>query len=112
MLEQPTLPNHKQLKITCRVEAGCLGPQGESLINDYCDYAEQQFNQEKAHFVSWHVCPRTDRSLPELQYYVGNRRLSQTQAARYLNHFEHDIDTFEMEAHERIVCLIEQYMGR
>jgi len=89
------VPEHLRLNITLRIEAGCLGPKGDSLLDDFCKVAQKQFDNIRPHFINWKVLPRRDKSLPEIQFQIEQRNLNRHQTNSYLKSFDEDVDKFE-----------------
>jgi len=106
------LADEKKLTIIFRVEAGCLGPEGASHVSRFCAQALKVFNKVHSEFLNWQVVPRDDKSLPELGYSIGARPLAREHAAKYLNHFNIQIDEFEMGLFDQLPEMIDQYFGR
>lgn len=112
MKNQLPLPQEKKLGVLFRVEPGCLGPAGKDHVDDFCRFAHKEVERIDADFVHWEIIPRYDKTLPETQYGVGNKRLNHDQAAKYLAIFNKQLDEFEGHFHDRLTQLIEQYLGR
>ena len=106
------LPQDKKLTIVFRVESGCLGPDGAIHIEEFCRFAQKEFETVDADFVHWKIEPRHDKSLAEMQYQVSNKKLNHDQAAKYLGVFNKDLDEFEKHLHNKFALLIDQYLGR
>lgn len=107
-----SLPQAKKLAVLVRVEPGCLGPKGTEEIDLFCDYAQEKFEHVDASFIHWDIAPRRDKKLPELQYQINNRNLSNKKAELYLAHFNKCVNEFEDHFHEELDDAIEQYLGR
>ena len=105
------LPQDKKLTVIFRIEPGCLGPEGESHIDEFCRYAQKEVESIDADFVHWILTPRKDKSLPEMQYQVSNKVLTHDKADRYLDVFEKSLDEFEEHLHAGVTHLIDQYLG-
>lgn len=105
------LPQDKKLNVTFRVESGCLGPEGDSLIDGFCNFAQQEVETLNADFVNWEIVPRHDKSLPEMEYKISNKKLSHDKAERYLELFEKELNEFEEHLHEKIAILIDLHLG-
>ena len=71
----PQLPDSKKLTVVYRVEPGCLGPTGRDNIEAFCDYANKELAPTDSGFVNWEIMPRYDKSLPEMQYLIANKKL-------------------------------------
>lgn len=106
------LPQEKKLTIIFRVESGCLGPRGTTHIEEFCHFAQQEFASVDADFIHWEIMPRHDKSLAEMQYQVGNKKLSHDKAEKYLAVFDKELDEFEGHLHKKFAELIDQYLGR
>jgi|TARA_B110000008_G_scaffold163683_1_gene164021 hypothetical protein len=109
MSELP-LSEDKKLSITFRVEPGCLGPQGARLITDFCDMARPEFKMLAADYVIWDIVPRSDKTLPEIQYSLLEKRISASQAEQYLALFDRHLEDLESDFDDRLEALINQYM--
>jgi len=112
MKDNLPLPQEKKLMVIFRVEPGCLGPNGNQLVEQFCQFAQKKVELIDADFVHWEILPRFDKSLPEMQYRVGNKKLTHDKAARYLDLFEKNLDDFEGHLHNKLALLVEQYQGR
>jgi len=97
------------LTLVYRVEPGCLGPEGISQIEDFCQFAQSNISTANHNFLSMEIIPRYDKSISELQYQVNNKTLSQDQVVKYLSIFKQDISSIEDDFHEEIANLIEKY---
>ncbi|MDH5392391.1 MAG: hypothetical protein OEY11_04295 [Gammaproteobacteria bacterium] len=106
-----TLPDEKKLTVIFRIEAGCLGPSGEEHVNDFCQYVEEQVSSIEPNLVHWHIVPRTNKTLPEMEYNINHKKLSHDKAGRYLKLFSKNINDFEEHLHDRTAFLVEQYLG-
>lgn len=105
------LPQEKKLTVLFRVEAGCLGPNGEAHVDRFCDFAQAEVANLEAEFIHWEIVPRSDKSKPEMEYRIGGRSLNHDMARRYLDAFEQNLDEFEEHLNERILHLIERYQA-
>ena len=111
MVHNLPVPEDKILTLTFRVEPGCLGPDGISQIKDFCQFAQSQLSTSNSNFLLMKVIPRYDKSIPELQYQINNKTLSQSQVTKYLDLFNQDISNIEENFHEEIANLIEEYIA-
>jgi len=105
------LPQDKKLTVLFRVEPGCLGPDGKEYIEEFCSFAQKEVESIDSDFVHWDIVPRHDKSLPEMQYKVGGKRLTHDKAEKYLEIFKKNLDEFEGHLHEKLSLLIGQYLG-
>ena len=112
MTNNPAPHRDLKLTITMRLEPGCLGPDGDEHIDGFCRVVQERLGTVDATFVHWSFIPRHDKSLPEVQYDIAGKRLSESMAQRYLERFGRQFDEFEEQLHDRIAGLIEQYLGR
>lgn len=106
------LPDNKKLTVEFRVEAGCLGPQGEDHVEAFCEFAQKAFESIDADFVHWLLVPRLDKSQPEKQYKINNKIMTHDQAAKYLALFEKSLDEFDNHLDDRLIELVGQYQAR
>jgi hypothetical protein len=93
----------------CRLEPGCLGPEGVEHIEAFCALAEKEVATIDSDFVHWEMVPRYNKKEAEMQYRIDNKNLSHDKAARYLELFAKDLDEFEQHLHEKLSYLIEHY---
>ncbi|MEZ8141804.1 hypothetical protein A1OO_04620 [Enterovibrio norvegicus FF-33] len=105
------LPEEMKLNVICRLEPGCLGPQGASKIDDFCQYIEQDMQALNSDSVTLNVVPRNDKSLPEIQFTVMGKMMSRSQAAKYLERLDQSLDDFEALFEGKLETLIDKYMG-
>ncbi len=105
------LSQDQKLTVVCRIEPGCLGPDGKKHIQAFCDFAQKQVEPIDADFVHWELVPRNDKTLPEMQYQVKGKKLTHDKAAKYLALFRKDLDVFEDHLHEKLSHLVDEYLG-
>jgi hypothetical protein len=55
MKQSLPLPEGKKLSVTCRVESGCLGPDGANKIVAFCQFAQQEIQFLDSDYVIWHI---------------------------------------------------------
>ena len=106
------LSAEKKLMVLFHVEPGCLGPDGISLVTEYCDIAQKKIEKIDSDYIAWCITPRTDKTLPELQFNIDGKLLSREQAEKYLSLFDIDIDELEAKLYENITDLVEEFLGR
>ena len=82
MTTQPT--TEKKLTIQIRVEPGCLGPDGKAHIETFCAAAAKIFAAVEPELVSWTLLPRYDKQLPEQEFFIDYRKLTEEQASLFL----------------------------
>jgi hypothetical protein len=112
MKEKLSLPEEKKLVVVCRVEAGCLGSKGVDHIDAFCEFAQKEYVEMDSDYITWLIMPRLDKSLPEMQYRINNKKISRDQAAKYLEVFNKKLNAFEDRMTEKLGSLIEQHLGR
>ena len=105
------LSQDQKLMVVCRVEPGCLGPDGKKHIKKFCEFAQKQVETIDSDFVHWELVPREDKSLPEMQYKISNKKLTHDKAAKYLGLFRKDLDEFEEHLHDKVAHLVDEYLG-
>lgn len=106
------LTQAQKLTVLYRVESGCLGPQGASLVDDFCEFAQSKMLAEADDYVVWVIQPRSDKNTPELQFKVSDKNLTRTQAQAYLAVFGESLDAFEVSLSSKLTSLINTFMGR
>ncbi len=104
------LPQDKKLTVIFRLEPGCLGPEGEGHVEEFCKFAEKEVAPIDSDFVHWVILARHDKTLPETEYQVANKGLTHDQADRYLKMFEKSLDEFEEHLHDKIAILVDEYL--
>lgn len=107
-----SLTDEQKLVITFRVEPGCLGPTGAELVDGFCEYAQQAMQTVDADYVVWNIVPRSDKTLPEMECMIVGKKLTLTQADKYLSVFGKTLDEFETHLGEKLAALINSYLGR
>lgn len=112
MHKQLNLDKSKKLNILCRIEPGCLGPDGMAHIENFCRFANQALKQFKHNYLIWIPLPRYDKSLPEMQYSINDRQLDRDKVSQYLAHFGYELDSFEEMFHEHLSELIDQFLAK
>ncbi len=106
------LEDHQKLNVTYRIEPGCLGPQGSEHVDDCCEFAEKRVIDWGADFIHWHITPRNDKKLAEMEYSVSTKKLDHDKADQYLQLFGKSLDEFEDHIQGECVGLINEYFGR
>lgn len=101
-----------RLTVIYRVEPGCLGPDGKSHIEGFCQFANRAVETLDADFVNWQIIPRYDKTLPEMEFSVRGKSLPHSKAKQYLSAMNADLDTFEMHLDDALVRMIDAYRKR
>lgn len=109
-----SLPLSDEMKLTVifRVEPGCLGPQGASVVDEFCLLAQNYVKSLDSDYVIWSIIPRNDKTLPEVQYRVRGKNMTHSQAEKYLSLFDKSLDEFELHLDDRLAELIDKFMAR
>ncbi len=102
-------PKHR-LHILYRVEPGCLGPEGARYIDDYCVYANQHI--PALPYATFEFVPRNDKSLPEWEFSLNKKSLSDSHVTKYLNLLNTDVDTLDDYVCEHLANTIDTFLGR
>ena len=106
------LPEDKKLEVIFRVESGCLGPKGDEYVVDFCISAEKELAVIDADFVHWNISPRHDKSLPEMEYKLNNKKLTHDKAEKYLQVFNKNLDEFEGHLQDKLAEHIDEFLGQ
>ncbi|MGI0119544.1 hypothetical protein [Zooshikella sp. RANM57] len=109
MTTQLPLPDEKKIVILIRVEPGCLGPEGKNHVEPFCIYMQRHVASVHSDFAIWKIRPRHDKQLPELEYFLLNKKLTAARVEKYLHVFNLDLPHFEDEIHELLDQQIEQF---
>lgn len=107
-----SIPDSKKLLVIFRMEPGSLGPDGCQYIKEFCDFAQLQLQACAEAYLVWLVEPRFDKSLPEIEYQVAEKKLSSGKVCQYLNFFGESLDHFEEQLEDNFEAIINQYFGR
>ena len=102
-------PKDMKLCVIYRVEPGCLGPEGLMLINEFCLFAQNNIRMNEANFIIWEIHSRSDKTLPEMEYKLNNKKLSHDKAKKYLEILDIKINELEEHFHEELSNLVEEY---
>ena len=76
--------NQNKLTVCLRIESGCLGKNGATHVEDFCLFAAKHTQHYYSDDIIWQYQPKEDKLLPEMDFYVKNKRLTRQQAQRYL----------------------------
>lgn len=106
------IPTSKKLHVLYRLEAGCLGPDGVNYIEAFCENVQAKVEQVDSGFICWQIVPRHDKALPEIEYAINQKKLSNEQTDAYLNVFDKNLASFEDELNELLGHAIEEYFDR
>lgn len=98
-----------KLVIRFRLEPGCLGPTGADYVEDFCQLINKV--EFRYPFVTLHVIPRYDKSLPEWEYLLNDKLISEDQADRVLELNNFTIESMEEAVDEFITLKVEQFMA-
>lgn len=104
------LPNEKKLTVIFRVEPGCLGPEGEKEIVNFCNFAQAKIGPVESDYVNWSIIPRDNKADSEIQFRVKDKILTHEMAGKYLKVLGADIDALETRLFDDITCLIDEYL--
>ncbi len=105
------LPEDKKLSVIYRIEPGCLGPKGNSIVSSFCDFAQAEFLSFNSDYINLSIVPRNDKTLPEMEYCAIGKRLTNSQADKYFSRLGESLDDFEYELSGKMAAVINQYMG-
>ncbi|KFZ38581.1 hypothetical protein HR45_03925 [Shewanella mangrovi] len=111
-MSKPSDDNKFRITVLYRVEPGCLGPTGVDYIEEFCRYAQAEFEKLAYDAMAWQIVPRYDKTLAEIQYQLGGKNLSKEQAAIYFDKHGINFARFEELLDLKIADLIEQHLGR
>lgn len=100
----------KRLNLLYRVEPGCLGPTGIDFIEGFCEFAQKKIKAPV--YAQFHFVPRYDKSLPEREYKIANKSLSDTKVEAFLDKFDKDKGDFEEQIDELLAHAIDAYLNR
>ena len=104
------LAEDKKLTVIFRVEPGCLGPDGNEHVAEFCLFAQKEYSPIDSGFINWSIVPMYDKSLNEIEYKIGSLGLTHDKVTRYLEMFEKNPDDFEEELSNKISELIIQHI--
>jgi hypothetical protein len=104
--------NTSKLVILCRLEPGCLGPDGVDHINTFCRVAERALVTLNADVCHWLLAPRVDKSLIEIQYSLAGKVLSRDKAIKFIGSYDQDLNVIEERFEDKLTQLINQYIAR
>lgn len=104
------IKNEKKLAVLYRVEAGCLGPDGLDYIAGFCKFAQLQLQTLHSDYIALTIVHREDKTLPEMQYSLLGKILTNRQAEKYLSLFGSNVDDLECDLSDELTNLIHQFM--
>ncbi|WP_394201743.1 hypothetical protein [Shewanella waksmanii] len=90
----------------CRIEPGCLGPNGAELVESFCKHAYEELKLFHPKLVNWIPLPRYDKSLPEFEYRVLDKKISRQQAIKLVEVLGGDLSDLEDLFNDKITELI------
>ncbi|MDM5060068.1 MULTISPECIES: hypothetical protein [Aeromonas] len=100
----------KRLTIQIRIEPGCLGPDGKRHIDTFCAAAGRIFAAIEPERVSWVLLPRHDKQLPEQEFFIEGRKLSEEQASLLLQRMGLTLVTLQEHSDAVLAQLVERYL--
>lgn len=100
------------LVILCRLEPGCLGPDGVDHIETFCRVAQKALTTHEADVCHWILEPRFDKGLEEFQYSLAGKSLTREQAQKYLALAHREWGPFEEKFEDKLTQLINLYLAR
>ena len=104
-----TQPTEKKLTIQIRVEPGCLGPDGKAHIETFCAAAARIFAAVEPELVNWTLLPRYDKQLPEQEFFIDGRKLSEEQASLFLRRLGRELGEVQDKLDSVLAQLVERY---
>lgn len=104
--------DNKQLDIIYQVEHGCLGSQGDTLIEAFCTFATKKLNAKDSNNFNYSIQSRLNIHQHHIHYQINNKRLNREQIIQLLALIQIDIQHFEDQLDEQIVEIIEEFLGR
>lgn len=107
-----SIVSERQIAVLCRIEPGCLGPNGLDHIEAFCALAQKAMQNFDVNVGTWVLTPRYNKSLEEMQYSVANKLLSHEKATRYFQLIGRDIESFEERFQDKLTALISLYLAR
>lgn len=101
-----------KIEVICRVEPGCLGPDGADHVEAFCKMAQKEFDAVDPCSVEWQLIPRWDKTKPEVQFKLAGKMLNDQQAKMYLSAMGREYDDFESGMFKQLTTAINHYFGR
>jgi len=111
MIIKLPLKEEQKLTVLCRIEAGCLGPDGEDHIDEFCAFGQPLVAPIDADFVLWKLAPRHDKMLAEMHYSINGKELNHVKAEKYLRLFSKNLNTFEEHLNDKLAQIIDDYLA-
>lgn len=105
-----TQPTTTRLTIQIRIEPGCLGPDGKLHIDTFCTAASRVFAAIEPGRISWVLLPRHDKQLPEQEFLIEGRKLSEAQAGLLLQRMGASLAPLLEQSDAVLSQLIERYL--
>ena len=105
-MTQPTSP---RLTIQIRLEPGCLGPDGKHHIDTFCTAASRVFAAIEPERVDWVLIPRHDKQLPEQEFLIDGRKLTEEQASLFLRRLGRELGEVQETLDSVLAQLVERY---
>ena len=105
------IDDNKKLKVTYRVEAGCLGPDGLNHISAFCTFAQTELQLSNADYIVWTIVHREDKTLAEIEYSLLGSVINAYKTEKYLSVFGNNLDAFESHISDHLATLIRQFMN-
>lgn len=99
----------KRLTIQIRIEPGCLGPDGKHHIETFCAAASRVFAAMEPERVSWVLIPRHDKQLPEQEFFIEGRKLSEEQAGLLVQRMGLTLAPLQERSDALLAQLVERY---
>ncbi|MFT6155020.1 MAG: hypothetical protein ACJA0E_000181 [Bermanella sp.] len=101
-----------KITVICRVEPGCLGPDGADHVEKFCILGQKEFNKIDPDQIQWKIIPRFDKNKPEIQYKLNGRYLNKNQSVAYLRALGKSQDKFEEILFKQLSDSVNHYFGR
>lgn len=103
---------NKKMTIIFRMEPGSLGPDGIQYVDEFCVFAQSQLQASAEFYLNWLIVPRLDKTLSEMKFQLGSRKLNQQQVEKYLTFFGESYAHFEEQLEDNLEAIINQFFGR
>ena len=101
-----------KITVICRVEPGCLGPDGVNHVEAFCKLGQKEFDAIDPESIDWEIVPRFDKTKPEIQYQLKGRYLNEQQSELYLKALGKDPEAFEEALFKQLTLSVNHYFGR
>lgn len=101
----------KKLTLYLRVDPSALGPDGQALVDEFCQFAEPVLNSKTDEHIRVLLKVRQGADEPPCEFFALKKLLTYDQADQYLSLFNQELDSVEAAVEEQMSQLMDEFLA-